>query len=161
MTTLCSEHAERSVAPCSEHAERSVAVGVGLRPGAAAGDLAALVTAALTAAGVSGDAVATLATLDRRATDPAVQDLARRHGWPVAAYPADALDRVGPPQRADDRTRRAVGTGSVAEAAALLAAGPGATLLVPKTTGRAVTAAVARQDTGHSWTGTFPCICGR
>jgi cobalamin biosynthesis protein CbiG len=151
VTAPGSEPAGRSAAPGSEHAERSaagpapaggVAVGVGLRPGAPAADLAVVVAAALAAAGVPPPAVATLATLDRRAAEPAVRDLAARHGWPVAAYPAADLDRV--PVPADDRTRRAVGTGSVAEAAALLAAGPGAVLLVPKTTGGAVTVAVAR-----------------
>jgi cobalamin biosynthesis protein CbiG len=120
---------------------RRVAVGVGLRPGAAVADLAALVAAALATAGVPPGAVVGLATLDRRAAEPAVRELAVRHGWPVTGYPA--ADLAGVAGAVDERVRRAVGTGSVAEAAALLAAGPGAELLIPKTTGSAVTVAVA------------------
>ncbi|MCA2218812.1 cobalamin biosynthesis protein [Jidongwangia harbinensis] len=120
---------------------RRVVVGVGLRSGAAVADLADLVGAALLSAGAPPAAVAALATLDRRAAEPAVRQLAARHGWPVIGCAAGDLDGVAVP--GDARVRRAVGTGSVAEAAALLAAGPGAELLVPKTTGRAVTVAVA------------------
>ncbi|MYW71250.1 hypothetical protein GTW08_03825, partial [Pseudonocardia sp. SID8383] len=59
------------------------------------------------------------------------------HGFAAAALAAVAVPRP------DARVAAAVGTPSVAEAAALLAAGDGAHLIVGKTAGQGVTVAVA------------------
>jgi cobalt-precorrin 5A hydrolase/precorrin-3B C17-methyltransferase len=82
-----------------------------------------------------------LATIDRRLRHPAIVEAA--DGRPVVAFPPELLGLVEvpePSQVVDD----AVGTPSVAEAAALLAAGPGARLLVGKQRGSTTTTAVAR-----------------
>ena len=118
-------------------------VGVGGRRGVAAGGLDPLIESGLAAAGVPARDVAALATLDRRAAEPGVREVAARRGWTVVAFPAAALDSV-PVPTPDPRVRAAVGTAGVAEAAALLAAGPGAVLVVPKTAGRSATVAIAR-----------------
>ena len=96
--------------------------GLGFRAAAAPESLRAALKAAETAAGVRATALATAAA---KATAPALTALAAERGLPVIAIanlPADT-----PTQSA--AARAAHGTGSVAEAAALAAAGPGARLL--------------------------------
>lgn len=130
-----------------------VVVGVGCSSGATAGEVAAVVREALGAAG-RGTA-ACVATIDRRADHPAVVAVARGdvatgggepadgHGAvPVVAVPAALLAAVDVPDPSP-AVAAAVGTPSVAEAAALLAAGPGARLVVGKQRRTTATAAVA------------------
>lgn len=114
----------------------TVLAGVGAATAATPAEVAALLDAALAEAGLDRQAVLAVATIDRRAADPAVAGL----GLPVVAYPAERLATVAVPSPSE-AVRAAVGTPSVAEAAALLAAGPGARLLVAKR--RAPTATVA------------------
>jgi cobalt-precorrin 5A hydrolase len=76
-------------------------------------------------------APALLATAEDKAAAPAFQALSARLGLPIHAVTPDALARVETPTRS--ATVRALrGSGSVAEAAALVAAGPGASLLGPR-----------------------------
>jgi cobalamin biosynthesis protein CbiG len=99
-----------------------MALGVGLSSTATLADLVAVVREVMAEGGV--DQVQTTATVARLADDPRVVAL----GWPVQGFAADDLTAVSP---------------SVCEAAALLAAGPHARLLVPKRRGTRVTAALA------------------
>jgi PPOX class probable F420-dependent enzyme len=124
-------------------------VGVGARPGVSADEVDALIGLALAEAGADRASVASLATVEARAGEPGLVEVARRHGWPVVAYPATELaaETVPNPSAA---TAAAVGTPSVAEAAALRAArdaggdaGGGVGLLVAKRAGVAVTVAIA------------------
>ena len=118
-----------------------IVVGVGCSQGASADDVRAVVAEAVAATEAAGaDQPVALATIDRRADHPAVT--AASDGVPVVAFPASllaAVDVPNPSGAVDD----AVGTPSVAEAAALLAAGPGARLVVEKRRGPTATAAVA------------------
>ncbi len=107
-------------------------VGVGARSGVAAAEVLAAVDAV-------GGPVDALATLDRRATEPGLVEAARSRGWPLTAHPAVELDAVDTPTTSA-RVRDAVGTGSVAEAAALAGGGR---LVVPRTVLGRVTVAVA------------------
>jgi cobalt-precorrin 5A hydrolase/precorrin-3B C17-methyltransferase len=116
----------------------SLVVGVGASSNAGADAAAALLDTAL--AGLARQSVAEVATIDRRAGDPVVTSL----GLPVRAFTTEALAGVDVPTPSEV-VRAAVGTASVAEAAALLAAGPGAELVVPKRAGKEATVAVARR----------------
>jgi len=116
----------------------SLVVGVGASSGAGAGAAAALLDTAL--GGLARESLAEVATIDRRAGDPVVTSL----GLPVRAFTAEALAAVDVPTPSEV-VRAAVGTASVAEAAALLAAGPGAELIVPKQAGKEATVAIARR----------------
>lgn len=118
----------------------SLVVGVGASCGAPAQEAADLLGAALAEAGLSPRSLGLAATIDRRASDPVVTSL----GLPVRAFAADALAGVAVPNPSPVVAAE-VGTASVAEAAALLAAGPGAQLVVPKRKGAAATVAVARR----------------
>jgi cobalt-precorrin 5A hydrolase len=114
-------------------------VGVGCSLGCPPEELDALVDAALAAA--HGDVFA-VATVDRRECEASVVALAARHGVPLRVHAAGALAAVDVPTPSDMVTRH-VGTPSVAEAAALLSAGPGARLAVTKRRSAHATCAIA------------------
>lgn len=112
-------------------------LGVGVEPGTPPEHLQDAVD------GLGLDGFDVVATIDRRATEPAVLALAA--GRTLRTYPAALLDTVDVPHPSPV-VRRLIGTGSVAEAAAVLAArevGEGV-LVTPKRRGRGVTLAVAR-----------------
>jgi histidinol-phosphate/aromatic aminotransferase/cobyric acid decarboxylase-like protein len=111
-------------------------VGIGACRGVGAEEVLAAVDAVLPA-GADG---VTLATLSARAAEPGLRDAAGRRGWPLTGHPAAALAAV-PVPTPSARVAAAVGTPSVAEAAALLGGGE---LVVGKTVVGRVTAAVAR-----------------
>lgn len=117
-------------------------VGVGCESGATAEEVATAVEAALARTGLSPASVRVLATIDRRAQSPALVQLVAERGWRLATFAADALAAVDVPTPSPV-VAEAVGTPSVAEAAALLAAGPGATLVLDKTVCGRATVAVA------------------
>ncbi len=111
-------------------------VGIGARPGVSAAEVLAAVDAVLPA----GADCVRLATLDARAAEPGLVDAAVARGWPLVGHSAAALAAVPVPSPSA-RVASAVGTASVAEAAALL---DGGTLLVGRTVVGRVTVAVAR-----------------
>ncbi|MFB8249370.1 cobalamin biosynthesis protein [Streptomyces sp. NPDC055952] len=126
-----------------------VVVGVGASKGVPVEEVLALVEAALREAGLPAAAVAELATADAKAGEPGIVAAARQLGVPLVTYPAGDLARVGVPHPSE-AVRAAVGTPSVAEAAALLRGGA---LLVPKRRSGRATCAVARlggADAGRS-----------
>ncbi|MFD7461431.1 MULTISPECIES: precorrin-3B C(17)-methyltransferase [unclassified Streptomyces] len=118
-----------------EPAEREVllrpptlVVGVGASKGAPAEEVLGLIEEALREAGLSPRSVAELATVDAKAEEPGIVGAAARLGVPLVTYGAEELARVEVPNPSD-APLAAVGTPSVAEAAALLGGGE---LLVPK-----------------------------
>ncbi|GGT66256.1 hypothetical protein GCM10010272_06020 [Streptomyces lateritius] len=120
-----------------------VTVGVGARRGVSTDEVLALVTEVLREAGLTGSDVAALATLEARAAEPGFLGAAERLGVPLRAFGAEALAAV-PVPHPSQAPLTATGTASVAEAAALLAAGPGAGLLVAKRKSARATCALAR-----------------
>ncbi len=124
---------------------RRLALGVGCERGADPDEAAALAEAVCAAAGVSGAAVACVASLDLKADEPAVHAVAARFGAPARFFPAARLEeetpRLANPSAA---VFRAVGCHGVAEAAALAAAGPEGELVAPKRIAGRATAALAR-----------------
>ncbi|WP_412746235.1 cobalamin biosynthesis protein [Krasilnikovia sp. MM14-A1004] len=123
-------------------------VGVGARGGVPEEELDRAIDAALAAAAVPGRDVGMLATLDRRA-DPALRAVAARRGWTLRAFRPEQLAAV-PVPHPSPRVAVAAGTPSVAEAAALLAAGRGARLILPKSVRSGVTVAAAT-GAGDGW----------
>ncbi|MBT2411330.1 precorrin-3B C(17)-methyltransferase [Streptomyces sp. ISL-12] len=106
----------------------SLVVGVGASRGAPAEEVLGVVEGALREAGLSPASVARIATVDAKADEPGIVAAARRLGVPLVTYPAGELAGVEVPHPSD-APLAAVGTPSVAEAAALLHGGE---LLVPK-----------------------------
>ncbi len=124
----------------------SLVVGVGASRGVTAEAVAAVVDAALAAGRLDPAAVRALATVDVKVDEAGILAFAAGRGWPVLTFPADelAVETVPTPSEV---VRAAVGTPSVAEAAALRAArdaGRDSTLVVAKQVTPTATAAVAR-----------------
>lgn len=118
----------------------SLVAGVGASTNAPPDEVAALLREALAAGGLAPESLHEVATIDRRAGEPAVVAL----GLPVRAFTSAALAAVDVPNPSTI-VEAAVGTPSVCEAAALLAAGEGAELVVPKRAGAHGTVAIARR----------------
>ncbi|MFD4902335.1 Rv2231c family pyridoxal phosphate-dependent protein CobC [Streptomyces sp. NPDC058411] len=134
----------------------ALVVGVGARRGVRADEVLELIRTTLDEAGPAAGDVVELATLDTRADEPGIVGAAAHLGVPVRSYTAGELAGVAVPSPSA-APRAAVGTGSVAEAAALVDAGE---LLVPKRKSASVTCAVARRrpsaETSASTNGAEP-----
>ncbi len=125
----------------------SLVIGLGASSQTTPDEVAESIDAAMSAAGLSRESVTEIATIDRRASDKSVLSL----GWPVRSYSASELNEFCAGeggksiQNPSDEVAQHVGTPSVSEAAALLAAGAGARLVAPKHKSPNVTVAIARR----------------
>ncbi|MFG7942079.1 cobalamin biosynthesis protein [Streptomyces cacaoi] len=99
----------------------TVAVGVGCCAGVGAPEVLELVRAVLLRAGLPAGRVTLLATVEARSREPGLRAAAATLGVPLRAYPAARLARERVPHPSDF-AHATLGTPSVAEAAALLAA---------------------------------------
>lgn len=131
----------------------ALAVGVGAARGATFGELADTLGAVLDHVGLSRTDVAVVATLTAKRDFPAITRLAESLDAAVVALDAGELSAVAVPNPSA-AVRSRVGTPSVAEAAALLACGGDADLVVAKTrsagTPSLCTIAVARRRVGRN-----------
>ncbi len=140
-----------SEAPARGSAERLVyhpqcfALGVGCARGADPGEMWDLVQGMLARAGVAPGAVASVNTLDLKADEPAMNELARRLGVPLRLFSPEELAREEARLANPSEVVRAeVGCAGVAEGAALAAVGPEGTLAAEKAKTANCTAALAR-----------------
>lgn len=120
---------------------RSITIGVGM--GRLAGPperVCQEIEEALDEGGVRKEAVARIATIDRKRDEPALHLLAERLHAETVFFSAEELDRVETPTPSQT-AKRIVGTRSVCEAAALLASG--GRLLIAKRKGKDWTLAAA------------------
>lgn len=119
--------------------------GIGLRPGTQAQEITECLEQALAAAGLSESAVRRIATLQARVGEPGLEAVALRLGCAITGIPDEALKgfEAGCATRST-RISALYGVGSVAEAAALAAAGPGGRLILPRIATARVTCALAR-----------------
>ena len=114
----------------------SLWLGLGCERGTSLSLIERLIAQQLDHLQLAPEAIAGMASIDRKADEPALLQLAQARGWPQRWLTAQALEAVGVPNPSA-AVAAEMGTASVAEAAALLAAGPGARLLLEKTIGRA------------------------
>ena len=123
---------------------RRFVLGVGASRGCPAGELAALVDAALSDLGLAPQSLAAIATADLKADEPAVVALAKRMGLPLRLFDAATLEEATPRTATpSDVVFAELGTHGVSENAALACAGPDATLASPKRKSAMATVAVA------------------
>ncbi|MFG3707134.1 precorrin-3B C(17)-methyltransferase [Micromonospora sp. NPDC047670] len=119
----------------------SLVAGVGASRGVPAAEVRGLLDRVLAEAGLSPASLRHLASADIKADEAGIRATADALGVPLVTHPAAQLAAVDVPHPSEV-VRAAVGTPSVAEAAALL--GGDAELLVPKTATAMATVAVAR-----------------
>jgi cobalt-precorrin 5A hydrolase / precorrin-3B C17-methyltransferase len=122
-----------------------LALGVGCERGVAGEELIGLVASTLERQGYAQDAIACVVSIDLKAAEPAVHDLAAHLGVPARFFAAAQLEaeapRLATPSAA---VFAATGCHGVAEGAALAAAGPDGVLVVAKTNSARATCALAR-----------------
>ncbi|MEU7945803.1 precorrin-3B C(17)-methyltransferase [Micromonospora taraxaci] len=124
----------------------SLVAGVGASRGVPAEEVAELLHRVLAEAGLHPASLRCLASADVKADEAGIRSTADVLGVPLVTWPATRLAAIDVPHPSEV-VRAAVGTPSVAEAAALLGAGgraEHATLLVGKTATAMATVAVAR-----------------
>jgi cobalt-precorrin 5A hydrolase / cobalt-factor III methyltransferase / precorrin-3B C17-methyltransferase len=122
-----------------------LALGIGCERGCTAEELIALAEATLAEHGLAAGAVAAIVSLDLKADEPAVHELAARLAVPARFFtPADLLAETARLATPSDTVFRETGCYGVAEGAAVAAVGPAGTLLVAKQKSRRATCAVAR-----------------
>ncbi|CZT35484.1 cobalamin biosynthesis protein [Rhizobium sp. 9140] len=118
-------------------------LGLGCRPGSSAAEVLDLARAVLAEAGYPALPLHAVASLDARATEPAILAIADAFAVPLLTFNATRLEEETPrivTPSAD--VFRLTGCHSVAEASALAAAGIGGRLVVAKRASRQATAAV-------------------
>ncbi len=119
----------------------SLVLGLGSSRGVSERELEDLVEQSLRQAGLSVASVSAAGTVDAKADEPAILSLCERRGWPLTTYTAQRLSAV-PVPNPSAHPQRAVGTPSVAEAAATLL---GDDLVVAKQRSAMGTVAVGRR----------------
>jgi cobalt-precorrin 5A hydrolase / cobalt-factor III methyltransferase / precorrin-3B C17-methyltransferase len=118
----------------------SLVAGVGASRGVSAAEVLGLLGQALTAAGLTGASLTALATVEAKATEPGIVQAAASRGVPLLSFPAGRLAGIEVPNPSQ-AALAAVGTPSVAEAAAIAAGGE---LIVPKLKSAMATLALGR-----------------
>jgi len=125
-----------------------IVAGIGFRRSVAAEEIVALVEQALERAALTRNDLSRLATIDVLAEMPTFAEAARRLSVAAVAVEEQALSAAAPRVRTHSaRSIAAHGVGSVAEAAALAAAGPHAQLVVERIASASATCAIARLET--------------
>lgn len=106
-------------------------VGIGCELGTSPSLVDRAFTNALKEVGLALEAVAGLASIDLKENEQALHVLAKKRGLPIRFFNAEQLALVSVPNPSED-VKDAVGTASVSEASALLAAGEDGSLVKPK-----------------------------
>jgi cobalt-precorrin 5A hydrolase/precorrin-3B C17-methyltransferase len=114
----------------------SLWLGLGCERGTSQTLIARLVDQELDRLGLAPEAIAGMASIDRKSDEQAFLALAEERRWFQRWMPAAALNGIAVPNPSD-AVAAEMGTASVAEASALVAAGPGSRLLLNKTIARA------------------------
>jgi len=118
--------------------------GIGCRRGASAEEIEAVITLALERLEAGVRRVDALATLAEKTAEPGIVEAARWLAMPLVACAPEDMRRVDDRiATRSERVEQATGVASVAEAAALVAAGQGSRLIVPRIATPRATCAIA------------------
>lgn len=101
--------------------------------------------------GLAAACIRQAASIDLKQNEAGLLAFCAAHGWPVRFFSAGALARVPGAFTASAFVKKTTGVDNVCERAALLAAGPGAQLLLPKQAGGGVTLAAAAAPLQLDW----------
>jgi cobalt-precorrin 5A hydrolase len=121
-----------------------IVAGIGCRRGAGAPDIEAAIRAALARAGIAAAELEAIATASAKAAEPGIAATAAKLGLCVVLVPDAELKAAGTRVTTrSDRVLAHTGVPSLAEAAALAAAGPAARLIASRLVVGAATCALA------------------
>jgi len=121
-----------------------IVAGVGCRRGAPAPDIEAAVRAALARANIAAGALDVIATIATKRDEAGIQAAAEKLGVSVVVVAdADLKTAIDRGETRSERVLALTGVPSVAEAAALAAAGPASRLVSPRLVVGAATCALA------------------
>ncbi|MGC6484261.1 MAG: precorrin-3B C(17)-methyltransferase [Candidatus Puniceispirillales bacterium] len=124
-------------------------LGLGASRGCPTAEMAGLVAASLADARLAREAIAGVYSLDLKADETAILDLAASLGQRLQVFDAPRLEQETPRlSQPSDIVFAEVGCHGVAEGSALAAAGPAASLVLPKQRDAHATMAVALDPTG-------------
>ncbi len=124
-----------------------IVAGVGCKRGAPAPDIESAIRTALVRAGIAADALDAIATAQTKRAEAGITAAAEKLGVRVVLVPEAELQAAS--ARTTTRSERVlalIGVPSVAEAAALAAAGPSARLVSPRLVVGAATCALAATE---------------
>ncbi len=122
-----------------------IVAGIGCRRGAAAAEIEAAIRAALTRTGISAAELKAIATSSAKDAEAGIATAASTFGVGVMLVPEDELRAAGARVATrSDRVLALTGVPSLAEAAALAAAGPSSRLIASRLVVGAATCALAR-----------------
>lgn len=127
---------------------RNLVIGIGCNSGTKAEEIKTAVKGMLDKHNLSISSLHSVATIDRKASEPGLLFFAQKHGIKIASFTPDELNRVEGIAKSE-AALKATGANAVAEPAALLASGAG-TLLVRKQKSGNVTMAVAEKKHGSA-----------
>jgi cobalt-precorrin 5A hydrolase len=126
-----------------------IVAGIGCRKGVTAQEIDAAIEAALGVAGCAWDTLSLIATSDGKGSEAGIIEAAAGRGVRLVLVKPAALEAAGPrTQSSSPRVKELFGVPSVAEAAALAAAGPQARLVVPRLVVGPATCAIAATEGG-------------
>lgn len=121
-------------------------LGIGCKKGVSKEQVDRVVDRVLREQNLDPRAVKAAASIDIKREEAGLCAFAKERGLPFAVYSAEELEQAEGAFAESAFVRSVTGTGNVCERAALLAAGAGARLVVPKTAQDGVTVAVAQQE---------------
>lgn len=128
-----------------------IALGLGCDRGTPAATIAQAITEALASCGAQLAAVAAVASIDLKADETGLLQVAQERGWTIRFYSATELAAIDVPNPSET-VRKYTGTPSVSEAAALLVGGADKTQLIIEkhklrgSDGRNATVSIARMS---------------
>jgi cobalt-precorrin 5A hydrolase len=126
-----------------------IVAGIGCKRGTTVEEVEAAIDAALAAADETREAIEIIATSDGKGSETGIIEAAAARGVQLVLVKPAALEAAGPrTQSSSPRVKELFGVPSVAEAAALAAAGPDAALLVPRIVVGPATCALAGHKDG-------------
>jgi len=127
--------------------ETVIVAGVGCRRGAPAPEIEAAIRAALANAGIASNALGAIATATAKQSETGIEIAAANFGVRVVLVSDAELKAVGArTETKSERVLALMGVPSVAEAAALAAAGPSARLISPRLVIGSATCALAASE---------------
>ena len=126
---------------------QNIVVGIGCNSGTQAQEIEDAVKSVLLEHNLSFLAAHSIATIDKKASEPGLRDFADKYNLAIVSFSADELNQVRGIEKSE-AVFRATGANAVAEPSALLASKM-AKLLVPKQKSGNVTVAVALKKSEH------------